>query len=328
MALSPEFVDAHIADWQRNLTSPYYPHRKHWPANLFHHAPLENAVAILKDGHLRSRNDAENQHPKDVAAPGVIDARQHAHDRVRLYFRPKTPTQWHIEGIRKPGECNYGDNTHAPVLIMFALDAYSVLTRPDVMFSNKNMQLGNTVPGSDEAYFSQIPFGKVFSEGGTGGDRSITEARCAEVLPNSPLELSSCLKAIYFRSEPERDTLLHLLGKERNTWESICHVSDALKVFQKEYTFVQELQIRNDGLVFRLNPRSDRRNISVSFNVWNSAGNKVANFFNEDHAPYPATPALNWIWKHNFPDDIYRVEVNLEGNLAFNAELVLGESLF
>ena len=40
-----------------------------------------------------------------------------------FYFRPKTPTQWHIEGIRKAGECNYGDPTHAAVLVVFALDA-------------------------------------------------------------------------------------------------------------------------------------------------------------------------------------------------------------
>lgn len=177
MALRPAFVDAHIADWQRCLTSPYYPHRKHWPNHLFHHAPMENAVAILHDGYLRSRNDAQNNRPIDVAAPGVIDSRDHAHDRVRLYFRPKTPTQWHIEGIRKVGECNYGEATHAAMLVMFALDAKLVLTKPDIMFSDQNMQLGATVPGSDEAYFSNIPFAKVFSEGGTGGDRSIISAR-------------------------------------------------------------------------------------------------------------------------------------------------------
>jgi hypothetical protein len=297
MALSAAFVDSHIADWQQRLTSPFYPHRKHWPANLFHHAPIENAVAILQDGHLRSRNDAGNQHPKDVAAPGVIDARDHAHSRVRLYFRPKTPTQWHIEGIRKAGECNYGDPTHAAVLVMFALDAKVILTRPDIMFSNQNMQLANTESGSDEAYFSQIPFLKVFSEGSTGGDRSYTDARCAEVLPNSPLNLRTCLRAIYFRSEPERDTLLYMLGANRNEWEDFCHVSDALKVFQKDYTFVQEIRLTNDGVVFRLNPRRDLKNISLKIDVWDTNGRNIVNFFNSDHAPRPNPPASNWIWR-------------------------------
>lgn len=125
------------------------------------------------------------------------------------------------------------------MLVMFAVDAKSVLIEADVMFSDQNMQLGSTVPGRDEAYFASIPFIKVFSEGGTGGDRSIIDARCAEVLPNSPLDLESCLKAIYLRSEPERDTLLYMLGNNKDKWKGLCHVSDALKVFQKNYTFVQ-----------------------------------------------------------------------------------------
>ena len=328
MALRTAFVDAHIAEWQRRLTSPVYPHRKHWPSCLFHHAPIENAVAILQDGYLRSRNDTGNQRPRDVAAPGVIDARNHAHSRVRLYFRPKTPTQWHIEGIRKAGECNYGDVTHASVLVMFALDAKTVLSLPDIMFSNQNMQLSNTNPGSDEAYFSAIPFAKVFSEGSTGGDRSYTDARCAEVLPNSPLDLRSCLKAIYFRSEPERDTLLYMIGENRREWENLCHVSDALKVFQKDYTFLQELRLTNEGIIFRLNPRRDRRNISVKIDAWDMTGRKVVNFFNAEHAPQPEPPSLNWIWRQPLADGIYRVEVNLEESLAYKAEVTLGNTLF
>ena len=328
MALSAAFVDAHIADWQQRLTSPVYPHRKRWPANLFHHAPIENAVAILRDGYLRSRNDPKNQRPKDVAAPGVIEAREHAHNRVRLYFRPKSPTQWHIEGIRKAGEYRYGESVHAAVLVMFALDAKTVLARPDIMFSDKNMQLANTVPGSNEAYFSQIPFPKVFSEGSTGGDRSYTEARCAEVLPSSPLDLRTCLRAIYLRSEPERDTLLYMLGGNRDEWENFCHVSDALKVFQKDYTFVQEIRLTNDGVVFRLNPRRDLRSISVKIDVWDAKGKNVINFLNSDHAPQPNPPALNWIFRHKLPDGLYRLEVKLENNSAYRNEIILGDTLF
>lgn len=327
MALSVAFVDEHITNWQTRLTSDFYAHRKHWPAHLFHHSPLENAVAILRDGCLRSRNDADNRRPRDVAAPGVIDARNHAHGHVRLYFRPKTPTQWHIEGIRKAGECNYGDATHAALLVMFLLDARTVLTGPNIMFSDKNMQLADTVPGNDEAYFSQIPFAKVFSEGGTGGDRSYTDARCAEVLAQPPLDLRSCLKNICFRSEPERETLLHMLGDQRPQWEAYCHVSDALKVFQKEYTFVQELRLTNEGVRFRLNPRKDQRTISVKIDVWNSQGIKVVNFFNSSHAAQP-NPASDWIWRQALPDDIYTVEVKLEDSLAYQNRVVLGDTLF
>lgn len=328
MALEEAFVGQHIADWQGRLTSPDYAHRKHWPSHLFHHAPLENAILILGDGYLRSRNDAENHRTRDIAAPGVIDTRDHAHDSVRLYFRPKTPTQWHVEGIRKADECRYGEATHAPVLVMFVLDALSVLTLPNIRFSNKNMQIDGTIPGDDAEYFANIPFVKVFSEGGTGGDRSITEARCAEVLASSPLSLKGSLRAICLRSEPEKETLLHMLGTRRADWERFCQVSDALKVFQKEYAFIDVLRLTSEGVVFRLNPRKDGKKIEIRIAVWDSNGRQIVDFYNAAHEPVPADPGCNWIWKQPLSHDMYMVEVKLEGQLAFQSHMVLGDTLF
>lgn len=328
MALSEQFIDRHIARQRERLTSEFYPHRKHWPGRLFHHAPIENAVAILRDSFLRSRNDDANLAPRDVAAPGVIDARTHAHDSVRMYFRPKTPTQWHIEGIRKPGECTYGNETHAGVFVMFALDAKTILMNSRVTFSNQNMQLGSTTPGNTENYFQNIDFEKVYHEGTTGGDRSITDTRCAEVMVPSPLPLEDCLKAIYLRSDPEQETLLHLLGDQRERWAPFCQVSDNLKVFQKDYTFVQVLRLSGDGVVFRLNPRKDRRTIKIQINVYDSSGRLVANFFNNDHAAHPSPPFDEWIWERSFNDGLYIVEIFLEDTLAYRAHLQLGDALF
>lgn len=327
MALSSAFVGRHIASWQTKLTGPVYAHRRHWPSHLFHHAPVENAAAILIDGCLRSRNDAANQRARDVAAPGVIDTRDHAHDSVRLYFRPKTPTQWNIEGIRKPEDCKY-EGAHAPVLVMFLLDARSVLTQPNIRFSNKNMQLAGTIPGDTEAYFSQIPFEKVFSEGGTGGDRSLIDARCAEVLAPSPLPLEGILRGICLRSEPEKETLLHMLGDQRGEWEHHCHVSDSLKVFQKEYAFVEILRLTRKGVIFRLNSRKDEERIELKIDVWNSDGKHVVDFYNSAHAPFPQDRRQNWIWRCALAHDMYFVEVRLEGHLAYQSHMVLGDTLF
>lgn len=328
MALSELFVDKHIAAEQARLTSPYYPHRKHWPMCLFHHAPMENAIAILRDGNLRARSDAANLLPRDVAAPGVIDTRNDAHGRVRIYFRPKTPTQWNIEGIRKPGECKYGDATHAGVLVMFALNAKTVLTKLGTMFSDKNMQLAGTVPGISEAYFSSIDFKKVYSEGGTGGDHSVIDIRAAEVLAESPLSLDECLNFIYLRSEPERETLLHALGDARDTWAPFCQVSDALKVFQKDYTFVQELRITPKGVVFRLNPRRDGQNIKIQIRVFDQHGSAVGDFFNNDHPAHPNPPAVNWIWEKKWKSGLYLIEIELEDTIAYRANVQLGDTLF
>lgn len=325
MALSGPYVTEHIARWKHELASPHYPHRHIWPECLFHHAPFENAVSILSTGLLRSRNDPENPRPRDIAAREVNQARDHAHDRVRLYFRPKTPTQFHIEGIRKPGECKFGEEAHAPILVMLVLDAHLILTQPNIRFCDRNMQKGNAVAGDDEAYFAAIPFAKVFHEGPTSDD-TIFQHRCAEVLPSSPLELAQCLRAVYFRSEPERDTVLHALGPNRQRWLQRCFVSDALKVFEKKFSFVQEIGLTREGVVFTLNPRSDRQNVEVRISISDEAGRSVAQFYSASLAAAP--PQGRWIYNHAFPDGIYLVRVEIDGQLAYQAPISLTDSLF
>lgn len=326
MALSAAFIDAHINHWEAQLQSPFFPHRKHWPSHLFHHAPIENAVAILQDGCLRSRADEHNCHPVDVAAPGVIDTRAHAHGRVRLYFRPKTPTQYSIEGIRKEGECRYGESTHTPLIVMFCLDARRVLALPDIEFSDRNMQVYGATVGNDEAAFSQIPFAKVFHEGSIGDDRSIIEHRCAEVMPSSPLELADVLQAIFFRSSAERDTLLHLLGNAAVDWEPICHVSDALKVFQKEYSFVDYLELSTEGLVFRLNPRRDRGSVHLRATITRMTGEVILDFEQTSQAAKPPSGG-NWIVRQKIDQGRYIVRVWIEGHRAYEGFMTLEDEL-
>ena len=325
MALSQDFVDAHIARWQQSLTSPFYPHRKHWPTRLFHHAPLENAVAILREGVLRSRNDTYNTHPKDVAAPGVISANTAAHDFVRLYFRPKTPTQYHIEGIRRPNECKY-EGAHAPVLIMFALDSRAVLARPDVQFSDMNMQkLGSVKTGNTAEFFDTIQFIKVFSE--VQCDKSYTDARCAEVLTKSPLRLDTCLKEIYFRSEPERDTILHMLGPAAERWANQCIVSDTLKVFQKDYAFVQEVGLTPKGVTFGCNARRDRANLAIEIEVFDATGSRCVHFVNDEIEARPPD-AARWIYNKRIAPGIYLVRMRIDGHLAHESLIPLGDVVF
>lgn len=326
MGLNQEFVAAHIRHWQTELNQPWYNHRRYWPECLFHHAPIENAAAILASGMLRSRNDPANPRPRDVAAREVNAARDHAHERVRLYFRPKTPTQFHIEGIRKPGECRFGEETHAPVLVMLILDAQRILTLPNTRFCDRNMQRGDAVAGDSEAYFTGIPFAKVYHEGPTGGDDTITSHRCAEVLPESPLDLAQCLRAVFLRSEPERETLLNLLGGHRSRWAEHCYVSDALKVFEKRYSFLQDIGLTREGVVFTLNRRDDGLGVAISIQVWDANGNSIASFGHPDLAATP--PQGQWIYNYPFADGVYRVRVEIEGHLAHDAPISLAPALF
>jgi len=327
MALTEAFVDQHIDNWSSQLATGDRTYRKHWPSRLFHHAPLETALAIIKDGCLRARNDPQRQQVRDVAAGGVIDNRQEAHGRVRLYFRPRNPTQFHIEGIRKDGDCQYGPDAHAPVLVMFVLDAKRVLTRPDVLFSDRNMQKNAAQTGNDEAFFSSIPFSSVFHEGGVAGDYSIIDRRCAEVLPTSPLPLADVLSSIWFRSEPERDTFLHRLGAEARQWQPLCSVSEELKVFDKRFSFVADIDLSQEGVSFRLNHRHDLKNVSIAIQVYNVQNEICVDFQNDDFKTINQSGG-RWILKRTLEPDNYFVRVKLENQIAYEAMIRLNDSLF
>lgn len=329
MALSDAFIDEHIRTWAKRLEAGFaYPYRSKWPAHLFHHAPLENAVRILQTGAIKSRVDSEGQRPADVAAAGVIDNRREAHQSARLYFRPRNPTQFNIEGIRKPADCRYGANAHAPVLVMFILDAKSVLRQPGTKFCDRNAQLGATEFSDNEEWFSAIPFEKVYHEGAYQ-DQTIKDHRCAEVLASSPLQLADSLKWVCCRSEAERDTLLDLVGwQTRRAWRDKISVSDDLRVFEKKYPFVQEVTISARGITIRINPRvGDRADIDLAVTVHLNGEDQKINFRNTAIQPSPPD-GTRWLISGPLEDGFYRVRVHIEGHLAYDSELVLGDVVF
>jgi hypothetical protein len=324
MGLTPNRVRRHIQRWETHFQGT---HRERWPSRLFHHSPLENAVSIIKDGCIRSRLDPENRREKDVAAGDVIRTRHDSHDSVRLYFRPRTPTQYHIEGIRKADECNLGENVHAPVIIMFVFDSLKLLTLSNIRFSDRNMQSPSTVVGDSEDYFDNIPFDKVYHEGGISGDRTIITHRCAEVLHESPLYLRGNLQWIYCRSAAERDTLLFQLGEYGNYWASKIRISDDIRVFLKNHAFAEEVKLTPEGVVFRLHPRVDLRKIAVSIIVATPKDVPI-HFRHGDMAALPNYPAKQWIHRKPLSNGRYYVKMTIDGHLAFENYMLVGPELF
>jgi len=213
MGLSAGFINAHIAAWEARLNTPFQTYRAQWPSRLFHHAPVENAALILKHGRLLSRIQSEGRRAVDVAPPDLIGSRTRPHEFARLYFRPRTPTQFLIEGIRKPSE--YYQGKHAPVLVMFVFDARKVLALDEVRFSDANMQSQWTTDGNTEAFFSGIDWQSVFHNSPTQ-ERGIRRRRCAEVLAPSPLPLRDNLQWVICRSQAERAMLLSALESVRD----------------------------------------------------------------------------------------------------------------
>lgn len=328
MGLSAAAADAHIARWTEELgRNPFYPHRVRWPALLFHHAPVENAAQIITEGQLCSRLATDHRRPRDVAGAGVIDHRHRAHEFTRLYFRPRTPTQYHIEGIRRPAECSYGPDAHAPILTMFMFDARSILTMPTTRFSDINMQRDNARDGDNEAFFNTIDFAKVYQEGNFGGDASITHHRAAEVLCQSPLLLAHSLKWIFCRSDAERETLIHMAGLAGQVLRRQIITSDDGKVFEKRFAFVERVYASPEGVTFQINPRFDQAPLKVRVQV-QEEGHALN--FDETYNQLPARAANGgpWISRVVLADGVHRVTIHIDDKLAYENLLFVGEALF
>jgi len=211
---------------------------------------------------------------------------------------------------------------------MFVFDARRILLSPGVKFCDRNTQLGSSVLRDSEEHFLAIPFDKVFHEGGIGGDRSIIEHRCAEVLATSPVVLEHTLQWVYCRTQAEKLTLLHLLGHHAGAWQNKILVSDDLQVFDKRFVFVEDVTLRKDGVVIYLSPRQDRAKVEVGIRITNENGAVVLDW---RHAGLDATPPLpkkGWIIKRDFPNGRYLVEVTLEQHLAYQSLHHLGQDIF
>jgi ssDNA thymidine ADP-ribosyltransferase, DarT len=326
MGITADRARQHILEWQEKLTAPAYAHRARWPSRLFHHAPIENAASILRDGQLLSRNDSQERRKLDVAGASVIQNRILAHQFARLYFRPRTPTQYHIEGVRSPSD--YYDGAHAPTLVMLIFDSLRILTQEGVGFSTGNMQASLTPHGFNDEFFDSVDFAKVFHQGGIGGDYSIINCRCAEVLVPSPMPIADVITSIYCRSEAERMTLLHDLGpRQRRKWGDRIQVSDDLRVFEKRFTFVEHVSLQHNGVVFRLHPSPQK--VALNIKVWKWGGRPV---FEKSLSALPTIPTdrdkTSWITSAKLDDGEYRVQITIEGCRVFEDRILLGDYPF
>ena len=83
-------------DWVRRTE------RRWWPKFVFHYTDIRNAADILRDGYMYSRKHLEDEGKPIISSgsPTVLAGTDIAiKDCVRMYFRPKTPTQYYAEGI-------------------------------------------------------------------------------------------------------------------------------------------------------------------------------------------------------------------------------------
>lgn len=137
-----------------------------WLKFAFHYTDIRNAAQILCDGCLYSREQAQNLR-KIVVSSGsreVLSATDTSIlDSVRLYFRPKTPTQFYAEGVHSLATlaCSKFSDAHCPVPVFFLFDLAKVLTLPNSQFSDRGLgsheyRLSNTMQELQALPWKQI----------------------------------------------------------------------------------------------------------------------------------------------------------------------------
>ncbi|HED03843.1 MAG TPA: DUF4433 domain-containing protein, partial [Candidatus Fraserbacteria bacterium] len=141
--------------------------RRWWPRFVFHYTDVRNAAKILQEGCLHCRNYLEEAHQPtvDSGSPRVLaGTATSAKHYVRLYFRPKTPTQYHIEGIRTIDQIT-PLHAHCPVPVFFLFDSNAILTRADCQFSDGNLASPRAQRLSTAAELENLPWARIYHTG-------------------------------------------------------------------------------------------------------------------------------------------------------------------
>lgn len=225
-----------------------------WPKFAYHYTDVTNAVSILHTGMLFSRANAESMGimKNDNASRQVIDMTQtEAVSCVRFYFRPLTPTQYYNEGF-KHTQLRYADdeNANTPVPVFFLFDLETLLSLPEVRFSEQRQSGYGSVLLQGEDAFSRLNFKNIYST----GPQNIGETkvyRHAEILHRNSMPIDTCLKYILCRNSVERLTLLNLL-RQRSLKDYLKYkdkiVIPKADTFENNGMFVTKCQY-HDGLV-------------------------------------------------------------------------------
>jgi len=190
----------------------------------------------------------------DNASPQIVAAtHEYVKGCVRLYFRPKTPTEYRSEGMRPKGQRELG--AHCPMPVFFLFNSDQLLTREDCRFSNGNLAAFGTPLFSTAAELAALDFKRIYHVGQIPNqDRTIIHRRNAEAIIEKELDLSS-LEYIFCRSPAEKETLRHLLPAAISSrWNKKILVESKSDLFHRKWTFVETVELSSSQLTLHFSP--------------------------------------------------------------------------
>lgn len=247
--------------------------QKFWPHHLFHFTDIKNTKSILTEGALISRQRLIEMRKldTDIASPEIIKTTPEKwKNYVRLYFRPRTPTQYRNEGIRPKDKLEYG-GAHCPIPIVFIFDAKKILTLQSTSFSDGNLRAKNAAVDNTVDFYLSLPFDKIYHDTGLSrlserDKKTIIFHRHAEVIVPEVLDLSS-LKYIICRSQAEFETLIRLLPEQKRLdWINSIYIDTRSLFFFYEWVFIRKVSLSSSSINLHFNP-SSQESYSSPFNA-------------------------------------------------------------
>lgn len=288
---------------------PWLGARHWWPYFLFTFQTLHDVVTILTEDELASpfgRGQAFNTRwDKDV----------------RLYFRPRTPDLYRMEGFRPVSEGDQG-RCSMPVYLLFDLEA--VLLQPEARFSMGPPDKTNKTYKTPQ-YFQELPFEQIYHDSWFLPDEreEIMNARQAQVLVPNRLGLEA-LQVIWMRSPAEYNTLREWLpGPVWRKWRDKITTRRDYQLFNHKWPYVERVHLAPDHAHIHFNPCQSASNCGflASLSV-ERAGTTTLEWeqtaFTPDHDLKVDVPAA--------PEG-YRLTLHLDGDLAYAGRYVPGDGL-
>lgn len=212
-----------VKAFQKDLATRF-PHgyQGWWHRFIFHFSDISNVTSILENGKIYSRNKAielclmQNDNANDEV---ISNTGLNAKDFVRFYFGTGTPTQFHNEGFLPQNKIK--NNAHCPLPVFLLFDFVKLLSREDSHFSSGNIAATDAGIYTDIAALNSLEFEYIYHRGYIQeplNTRHVVYCRHAEVLIPDSLDIYDYLSYVCVRSEAEKETLIHSLPSEVNTY--------------------------------------------------------------------------------------------------------------
>ncbi len=211
-------------DFRSKLLQLLNSQNSRWKGYIYHYTHLENAAQILQDRLLLNRNDLENdpeKHFKDSAGAALLhETHPNVMGCARFYFRPLTPSQWHVEALGRgilPGA------PKCPVPVFFKIGLEDVLTRyePSCYLSNGSLATVWALAGGTYDFLKKFDFQNVYKNYGEVDFHTYLRASQQEFLVEGKLYLDDLTVEIICRNEQDKLALIDLIGKEHPAVQNI-----------------------------------------------------------------------------------------------------------